>query len=121
MPRAAAEDRRSTLGEAPSQVQVTVLRHPAGLTARSWLGAARWALRPRVVVTLGAILIVAGATIGTTRMIGAAGAVAQFPVRCVSLTIALHDPRFMRPDFDRALPCERPGVRYANARTTRSQ
>lgn len=30
-----------------------------------------------------------------------------YPLRCLSVAIALHDPRFARADFDRTLPCGR--------------
>jgi hypothetical protein len=108
-------------GEPPSQVQVTIARHPGGLTARSWLGAARWLGRSRIVAPLGVMVAVAAGTIGAARVIDGTRAATGFPVRCVSLTIALHDPRFLRADFDRALPCERAGVRYVSAGTPRSQ
>lgn len=31
-----------------------------------------------------------------------------YPLRCVSLQIALHDPRFLNAAFDRSVPCGRP-------------
>jgi hypothetical protein len=33
------------------------------------------------------------------------GAVSDYPLGCVGVAIALHDPRFGRADFDRTLPC----------------
>jgi hypothetical protein len=54
---------------------------------------------------------------GGGRAVGEAGGARQrgpalaaaygYPLRCVSVAIALHDPRFARPDFDRTLPCGR--------------
>jgi hypothetical protein len=35
------------------------------------------------------------------------GAVSDYPLGCVGIAIALHDPRFVRPSFDRTLPCDR--------------
>jgi len=35
------------------------------------------------------------------------GAVSDYPLWCVGIAIALHDPRFVRPSFDRTLPCGR--------------
>jgi hypothetical protein len=35
------------------------------------------------------------------------GAVSDYPLGCVSVAIALHDPRFARADFDRTLRCGR--------------
>jgi hypothetical protein len=119
--RPPAKDRGSLPGEPPSQVQVTILTHPGGLTAGSWLRVARCVGRSRVVGSLAAIATVAAGTIGAAKLIDGTGAAPGFPVRCVSVTIALHDPRFLRAAFDRALPCERAGARYANAATSRSQ
>jgi hypothetical protein len=34
--------------------------------------------------------------------------VSTYPVRCVSLLIALHDPRVLNAVFDRSVPCGRP-------------
>lgn len=102
-------------------MHITISRHPGGLTARSWLVAARWIGTPRVVVALAASVAVAAGTIGAARLVNDARAAPGFPVRCVSLTIALHDPRFLRVDFDRALPCERAGAPYGSAGTARSQ
>jgi len=31
--------------------------------------------------------------------------VSDYPLGCVGVAIALHDPRFGRADFDRTLPC----------------
>ena len=123
MPRPAPEDRLGPVGEQPSQVRVTVAKYPRGLTARSWLAAARWVARPRILVSLVTTLaaVAAGAT-GAARLIGRSGAPPGFPVRCVSLTIALHDPRFMRTDFDRALDCaHRGGVSNGGRRLRRSR
>jgi hypothetical protein len=41
--------------------------------------------------------------VGSTR----GGAVSDYPLGCVGIAIALHDPRFLRPGFDRTLPCGR--------------
>lgn len=43
------------------------------------------------------------------RAPGPAGVAAAYgyPLRCLSVAIALHDPRFARADFDRAVPCGR--------------
>lgn len=43
------------------------------------------------------------------RAPGAAGVAAAYgyPLRCLSVAIALHDPRFARADFDHAVPCGR--------------
>ena len=35
------------------------------------------------------------------------GAVSDDPLWCVGIALALHDPRFVRPSFDRTLPCGR--------------
>jgi hypothetical protein len=44
---------------------------------------------------------------GAARDRGPAGVAAAYgyPLRCLSVTILLHDPRFARADFDRALQC----------------
>jgi hypothetical protein len=43
------------------------------------------------------------------RAPGPAGVAAAYgyPLRCLSVAIALHDPRFARADFDHAVPCGR--------------
>ena len=41
--------------------------------------------------------------VGSTR----GGAVSDYPLGCVGIAIALHDPRFLRQGFDRTLPCGR--------------
>jgi hypothetical protein len=43
------------------------------------------------------------------REAGAAGVAAaySYPLRCLSISIAVHDPRFARADFDRRVPCGR--------------
>lgn len=95
------------MDEAPSQVRVTVVRHPGGLTARSWLAVWRRLATRRMIVSLAVVLALAAGTLAGARLISGPGVAAGFPSRCVSLTIALHDPRFLRTDFDRALPCQR--------------
>jgi hypothetical protein len=46
------------------------------------------------------------------RELGAARVAAAYgyPLRCLSVAVALHDPRFLRPDFDRTLWCVRYGA-----------
>ena len=110
-------------GEPPVDVEVTVLSPPRGPTARERIGSVKASRRVHFVlaVVLGAAAMAAvfaalsltgggGSAVreaSAARQPGPAGVAAAYgyPLRCLSVTIPLYDPRFARADFDRALQC----------------
>jgi hypothetical protein len=133
MAKPAADDRSSLLGEPPAEVQITIIPGPRGRTLREqlaharvlkWLAGVRVPLGRRVIgagviaaAVVGA-LVLALALGGRGRAVSHASArsrggsvavapAAQYPVRCLSVAIALHDPRFARAGFDQTVPCGR--------------
>ena len=106
-------------GEPPVDIAVTVLSPPPRPTARERIGsikAPRRALVGLGAAATAAVLAALSLTGGgggpireasAARQRGPAGVAAAYgyPLRCLSVTIPLHDPRFARADFDRALQC----------------
>jgi hypothetical protein len=107
-------------GEPPVDVEVTVLSPPPGPTARKRIGLSKAPRRARFVFAgvVGAAAVLAALSLigsdggpireaSAARQRGPAGVAAAYgyPLRCLSVTIPLHDPRFARADFDRALQC----------------
>lgn len=110
-------------GEPPVDVEVMVLSPPRGPATRERIGSVMAPRRGHFVlaVVLGAAAMAAvfaalsltgggGGAIreaSAARQRGPAGVAAAYgyPLRCLSVTIPLHDPGFARADFDRALQC----------------
>ena len=92
------------------QLQVTVLRVPAGPTARERLAGVcarpkAWPIACLVVVAAAiAVLVTTGSPAGRSTRGPAPAAAFAYPLRCVSEAIALHDPRFARAAFERTIP-----------------
>jgi hypothetical protein len=122
-PSARVEGHWGLTGEPPVDVEVTVLSSPPRPTARERIGSIKAPRRAHLVlaVVLGAaamaaVLSALSLTGGgrdpireasAARQRGSAGVAAAYgyPLRCLSVTIPLDDPRFARADFDRALRC----------------
>ena len=136
MPDAGVESHWGLVGEPPVEVEVTVLTAPRRPTVWERVGhiPALRIFRVVLAVVIGAAatasVVVALTTGGPgqrtileassarqPRDVGAAAA-DGYPLRCLSVAIALHDPRFARSDFDRRLPCGR-HPRYATAESHR--
>ena len=104
------------IGDPPANVRVTVVAGPG----RTWRPPRR-----RVTIGVGSALAATTAAVllatapwggGHARMglqdvrarapgpVGVAAAYG-YPLRCLSVAIALHDPRFARADFDHIVPC----------------
>jgi hypothetical protein len=106
-----ADDQRGLVGQQPSRVSVTVLKQPSGLTPKGFIFAVRRHAGPAamLLLALAAVVSIAVATLtghGTVSPPAQTRAASGFPLHCVSVAIALHDPRFIRADFDRTLRCE---------------
>jgi hypothetical protein len=69
------------------------------------------AVASALLAAISAVLLVVGGRPrdAPVRAPGAAGVAAAYgyPLKCLSVAIALHDPRFARADFDHAVPCGR--------------
>jgi hypothetical protein len=102
-------------GDEPSNVRVTVIadgRPPR--QARSYRGRTL-AVAGALTAAVAAVLIATGSGSrdhtrrAAARAPGPRGVAAAYgyPLRCLSVAIALHDPRFARADFDHAVPCGR--------------
>lgn len=98
------------------QVRVTVIAHPprSGRPPRTTIG-----FGGALAATIVAVLLATGSLGGDHSRVGPRDARARapgpigvaaaygYPLRCLSVAIALHDPRFARADFDHAVPCGR--------------
>jgi hypothetical protein len=118
-------------GDPPAGVRVTVVSGPRGPTLSDRTAALASASGARTIASVVAVVIVIAAVGGialwrapsgfdrsergpsnnAARMAGtpahaSAGAPAD-PAGCMIVGIALHDPRFGRPNFDRQFPCLR--------------
>jgi hypothetical protein len=138
MTRAGPDDHRRPAGDLGARVDVTVIPGPRGATLRDRVGPVPngWAIW-----CLAAALLAAGAVLAGVSLIGGGEAnrllpttvlpntvlyptylratgpaadaqAAAYPLRCLSLLIALHDPRLMNAAFDRNLPCGHPRGPY---------
>lgn len=126
MPEPQADDPRRLLGDPPTDVQVTVVPGPRQFTVRTCLAripapGARLVIAIMVLGT--AIAALAAHTLlggqresarsadSQTRAAGPAGVAAAYgyPLSCLAVTIAPHDPRYARADYNRAVPCGRYG------------
>jgi hypothetical protein len=132
MPKQRPSDRLGRLAERPSQVEIAVLvQHQRG-EVRERIREIAFR-RHRVVIAvlvlvasaIGAVVseVPANETSGARRSVnagarerGAAGVAAAYghPLRCLSITVALHDSAYARADFSRAASCGRYGG-YATA------
>ena len=135
---AGSDDHRRGVGEFATRVDITVIPGPRGPTLAQRAGSVRkrsgvgWV----VAATLAAGALVAGVSL--TRHGGATSRLpttvlpntvlyptylrttgrfdvrpaSAYPLRCLSLPIALHDPRFINEAFDRNVPCGHPHGPY---------
>ena len=137
MANSGANGDRGLLGEPPSGVRVTVLAGPRGPTLRHRIAAGHPDLRARTITAVVAVVVaIAIAASAATTFMGVGGrigrdeprsrlrpagvvrvvaaSIAAYPIGCLSVAIALHDPRFTRASFDRTLPCVRRRMRPAH-------
>ncbi|HUA03289.1 MAG TPA: hypothetical protein VMB27_05245 [Solirubrobacteraceae bacterium] len=102
----ADSDRRGLGGDPPGEVRVTVVPGPRDTAVRS-----------RIATLMAVLAVAIGVFVGTNSLsqrvsvvrpsLPAVHLASPYPVTCVSVAIALHDPRFARASFDRTLPCAR--------------
>jgi hypothetical protein len=125
-----ASNPQASRGEPQANVvQITVIpgprvaRRPSGMPIRPRVIAA---VAVSLVAVLAAALLLGTSLIGGHARTGVSDGPVQvplrgthgvaaayaYPLRCLSVSIALHDPRFVRADFDRLLPCD---VDYSTA------
>jgi hypothetical protein len=86
-----------------------VLAGPRGPTPRERIAELRHNLRAATLIALAAVAVAGFAAVAG---LGAGGGTAHragapAPLRCLSLAIVLHDPRFARAAFDRTIACNR--------------
>jgi hypothetical protein len=120
---------RGSPASRPARVQVTVIPGPRGPTVSERLAVLRPGLNARTIACLVAVAVGAAAFLAidltggqsgpvkspreqSSPAVGAAtvapaAAASTYPLVCVSLTIALHDARFTRANFDRTIRCVR--------------
>lgn len=107
-------DHRGLVGEPPSDVRITVHTSSSPLSFRDAIHAVRRLVRPRWILALALVGVgIALATLGGqgpptprhARSLRAAELATS--LGCPSLGVALHDPRFGQPAFDRIFPCAR--------------
>jgi hypothetical protein len=92
---------------------------PHRLTPRETVALMRPAIRLRAVLIVAAAIAAAVAATSlrggmprraasaTPAPVPTVATAHAYPLACLSVAIALHDPRFARPSFDSRLPCER--------------
>jgi hypothetical protein len=105
-------------GDPPANVRVTVIAGP-GRTGRPPHWRRTIGFAGALATTIATVLLAIGSFGGDrshavprnarARAPGPVGVAAAYgyPLRCLSVAIALHDPRFARADFDHAVPCGR--------------
>jgi hypothetical protein len=129
MPTRQADDHRGLLGGAPAKVRVTVLSGPRDPGIRTRVANTR-AQVVRTVTAIAVLAAVAAALVsaalvsvawlggrdgaarredGQARAPGPAGVAAAYgyPLQCLAVTIAPHDPGYARADFNHGVPCGR--------------
>lgn len=117
------DDHQGHLEDPPEVLQVTVISDGDGWQLRGLVAALSGRLSGRgiVALVLGVALAIGGILAATSHggareraaVAPGRGTVAPagirsaygYPVRCLSLAIVLHDPRFARAGFDRTRPC----------------
>jgi hypothetical protein len=116
-------------GASTANVQITVIAGPRGPTLSQRIAGVRWRFRALVIATLVGVAIVIAAVAGITLTGGRTGpargerrqvsspspvrvVAGAIPLGCVSIGVALHDPRFGRASFDRRFPCLRRSVGF---------
>ena len=138
MARVWPDDHRRPVGDLGARVDVTVVPGPRGPAPRERLALI---LHRRAIVGLAAATVAAGALVAGISMTGGGGATillpttvlpntvlyptylratgpakappaSAYPLRCLSLLIALHDPSLMNAAFDQNLPCGHPRGPY---------
>lgn len=122
-------DRRGSLADPPSQVQVTVVPGPHG-AVRGRLAHLRRVLRPALFAGLavtaaavGTVLLVVGRNGHAARASGdvrialsraaappGVAAVYRYPLGCLGVTLSAADPAYASAHLDRGSPCWRYGV-----------
>jgi hypothetical protein len=138
MARAGPDDDRRPVGDLGARVDVTVVPGPRGATLRERFSPVQ---NRRTVACLAAALLAAGAVMTGFSLAGGGRATSllpttvlpntvlyptylrptgpaadssadAYPLRCLSLLIALRDPSLMNAAFDRNLPCGHPRGPY---------
>ena len=133
MASARPDDHRRGVGEFGARVDITIIPGPRGPTPGQRLTSMR---RRSAVGWLAAAALAGGALVAGASLTSRGGASSRlpttvlpntvlyptylrgtgrfavrppsgYPVRCLSLPIALHDPRFTNAAFDRNVPCGR--------------
>jgi hypothetical protein len=133
MARAWPDDHRRPVGELDARVNITVVPGPRGPTLRERMAPVP---RRRAIGCLAAATVAAGALVAGISLTGRGGAsnllpttvlpntvlyptylrdrnptaphrASAYPLRCLKLLIALHDPSLMNAAFDWNLPCGR--------------
>jgi hypothetical protein len=134
MARAWPDDHRRPVGDLDARVHITVVAGPRGPALWERLAAVR---NRKAIACLAAATVAAGALVAGVSVTGRGGArrllpttvlpntvlyptylratapakappASAYPLRCLSLLIALHDPSLMSAAFDQNLPCGHP-------------
>jgi hypothetical protein len=138
MARAGPDDHGWPVGDLGARVDITVVAGPRRVNRRDAVGPAR---SRRAIWCLAAATLAAGALVAGLSLTGGGGATGRlpttvlpntvlyptylraigppaappasaYPLRCLSLLIALHDPSLMNAAFDQNLPCGHPRGPY---------